>query len=85
MLTKMEEYIFHIVKWLEIRVYLHIREIYHKIYFVKNQGFLIKKLKKSVDSCYFSWDTVFTAKKNLDKSKYIKPNKKKEGKLKWQH
>ncbi len=54
MLTKMEEYIFHIVKWLEIRVYLYIREIYHKIYFVKNQGFLIKKLKKSVDLCYFS-------------------------------
>lgn len=54
MLTKMEEHIFHIVKWLEIRFYLYIREIYHKIYFVKNQGFLIKKLEKSVDSCYFS-------------------------------
>ena len=67
MLTKMEEYIFHMLKCLEIGVYLYIREIYHKIYFVKNQGFLIKKLKKSVDFCYFSWDTVFTDKKNLDK------------------
>lgn len=78
MLTKMEEYIFHIVKCLEIGVYLYIREIYHKIYFVKNQGFLIKKLKKSVDLCYFSWDTLGVAKKNLDKSKYIKPNKRKK-------
>lgn len=78
MLTKMEEYIFHIVKWLEIRVYLYIREIYHKIYFVKNQGFLIKKLKKSVDLCYFSWDTVCTDKKNLDKSKYIISNRKRK-------
>lgn len=78
MLTKMEEYIFHIVKCLEIRVYLYIREIYHKIYFVKNQGFLIKKLKKSVDLCYFSWDTVCTDKKNLDKSKNIISNRKRK-------
>ena len=78
MLAKMEEYIFHIVNRLEIRVYLYIREIYHKIYFVKNQGFLMKKLKKSVDLCYFSWDTVCTDKKNLDKSKYIISNRKRK-------
>ena len=46
MLTKMEEYIFHIVKCLDIGVYLYIREIYYKIYFVKNQGFLMKKSEK---------------------------------------
>lgn len=78
MLAKMEEYIFHIVNRLEIRVYLYIREIYHKIYFVKNQGFLMKKLKKSVDLCYFSWDTVCTDKKKLDKSKYIISNRKRK-------